>query len=179
MKTTVTLLMLLTLFSFNAFGNDFTEKSDEFNGSGQSLQPFWQVRNGDKSAWELKDGQLVIDAGFNQNLFWTDTTTRFYQVTDKTQFDIETSMVVDYADVCAVAGIVVYSATGDYVTLKLHPYHSNPTAALQFQRHLQGDIWGLPNIYLQIHEGRIPIQMRIKRDGNTYETWYKPDAQGD
>ena len=157
----------------------FTEMSDEFDGNGQVLQSFWQIRNGDKSSWGLKDGQLVVDAGFNQNLLWTDTTTRFYQVTDKTEFDIETSMVVNYADVCAVAGIVVYSATGAYVTLKLHPYHSNPTAALQFQRHFQNDIWGHPNIHLQIHEGRIPIQMRIKRDGDNYETLYKPEAQGD
>ena len=166
------------LVSQTRSGVGFTEMSDEFDGSGQALQSFWQVRNGEKSSWGLKDGQLVVDAGFDQNLFWADTTTRFYQVTDKDQFDIETSMVVDYADACVVAGIVVYSATGDWITLKLHLYHSNPTAVLQFQNLFQGNIRGAPDIHLQTHKGIISIQLRIKRDGDNYETWYKQDAQG-
>ena len=79
--------------------------SDEFSGTSQDLQSFWQVKDGDKSPWELKDGLLVAEAGFDQNLWGADTSTRFYQVTDMDQFDIETSMVVDYADACTVAGI--------------------------------------------------------------------------
>ena len=56
--------------------------SDEFHGTGQDLQSFWQVKDGDKSPWELKDGVLVAEAGFDQNLWGADTSTRFYQVTD-------------------------------------------------------------------------------------------------
>lgn len=104
-----------------------TLKSDEFMGTGQDLESFWQVKDGDKSPWELKDGVLVAEAGFDQNVWGDDTSTRFYQITDQDQFDIETSMTVDYGDACTVAGIIVYSATtkdhqdrdGQWVTLDI------------------------------------------------------------
>ena len=152
---------------------DFTEKSDEFAGNGQTLQSFWQVRNADKSQWELKDGQLLVDAGLNQNLWVGDTTTRFYQVTAKTQFEIETSFIMDYADACAVAGIVIYTPVDEWVTLKLWGY-SNDRAAVQFQRRARGLA---PDTYLLPREGRIPIQMRLKRDSDKYEAWYKLNTQ--
>ena len=38
-----------------------TLMSDEFTGTGQDLQSFWQVKDSDKSPWELKDGLLVAE----------------------------------------------------------------------------------------------------------------------
>ncbi len=167
-----------------------TLMSDEFDGTGQTLKSFWQVKDSEKSPWELKDGLLVAEAGFDQNLWGDDTTTRFYQITDQDEFDIETSMVVDYADACTVAGIVVYSATtkdtqdrdGEWVTLKLwgRGAAQNNNAVLQYQRR-QND--AEPYVGTQPdynpEQGVIPIELRIKREGNEYESWFKPDAQGD
>lgn len=167
-----------------------TLMSDEFDGTGQTLKSFWQVKDSEKSPWELKDGLLVAEAGFDQNLWGDDTTTRFYQITDQDEFDIETSMVVDYADACTVAGIVVYSATtkdtqdrdGEWVTLKLwgRGAAQNNNAVLQYQRR-QND--ASPYVGTQPDynpdQGVIPIELRIKREGDEYESWFKPDAQGD
>ena len=167
-----------------------TLMSDEFDGTGQTLKSFWQVKDSEKSPWELKDGLLVAEAGFDQNLWGDDTTTRFYQITDQDEFDIETSMVVDYADACTVAGIVVYSATtkdtqdrdGEWVTLKLwgRGAAQNNNAVLQYQRR-QND--ADPYVGTQPDynpdQGVIPIELRIKREGDEYESWFKPDAQGD
>ncbi len=158
-----------------------TPQSDTFDGSGQDLQPFWQVQNGDKSSWELKDGQLVVDAGFNQDLWINDTSTRFYQVTDHDRFTVETSMVVDYADVCAVCGLVVTSPTtesslgegGEWVVLKF--YGRRGSSVLQYQNRGRGIE----------HPGYNPIQgptriaMRLERNGDDYTAWFKPDAEGD
>ena len=168
-----------------------TLMSDEFNGNGQDLQSFWQVKDGDKSVWELKDGLLVAEAGFNQDLWGNDTTTRFYQVTDMDQFDIETSMVVDYADACTVAGIVVYSAgtqdhqgrDGQWVTLKLWGRGAGDNnAVLQYQRRENDDeglgyVGELPGY--RPDQGVIPVELRIQRDGDDYESWFKPNAEGD
>ena len=167
-------ITLIVLFSIDSVSAQ-TLQSDEFDGSGQALQPFWQVNNGDKSAWELNNGQLNIDAGFNQNLWASDTTTRFYQATDKTHFEIESSFIMEYADVCSVAGIVIYSPTGEWVTLKLWG-RTNEEVRVQFQSRARELT---PNAFLSPREGRIPIQMRLRRAGDQYEAWYKLDAQGD
>ena len=185
-------LMLTLLLAIGCVTTVFAQTlmSDEFDGTGQTLKSFWQVKDSEKSPWELKDGLLVTEAGFDQNLWGDDTTTRFYQITDQDEFDIETSMVVDYADACTVAGIVVYSATtkdtqdrdGEWVTLKLwgRGAAQNNNAVLQYQRR-QND--ADPYVGTQPdynpEQGVIPIELRIKREGNEYESWFKPDAQGD
>ena len=157
-----------------------TLQSDTFDGSGQNLQPFWQVQNGDKSSWELKDGQLVVDPGFNQDLWQDDTSTRFYQVTDHDQFTVETSMLVDYADVCAVSGLVVTSpttessyGTGEWVMLKFWGRHGS--SVLQYQN--RGAGIELPD-YNPV-QGPTRIAMRLERNGDDYTAWYKPDAEGE
>ncbi len=169
-----------------------TLMSDEFEGTGQDLQSFWQVKDGDKSPWELKEGLLVAEAGFDQNVWGDDTSTRFYQVTDMQQFDVETSMVVDYADACTVAGILVYSATtkdhqdrdGQWVTLKLwgRGAAQDNNAVLQYQRR-QNDDGALGYVGTQPDyqpdQGVIPIELRVARDGDDYEAWFKPNAEGD
>ena len=107
---------------------DFPEgvlHSDEFDGI--DLQPFWNVQNGDEGPNMLSGGNLVVEGGFNQNLWEVDSSTRFYQTTNQEQFTVETSMIVDHRDVCSIAGLVIKSATiddhpnssGDWVILKL------------------------------------------------------------
>ena len=169
-----------------------TLMSDEFDGSGQDLQSFWQVKDGDKSPWELKGGMLMAEAGFDQNVWTDDTSTRFYQITDQAQFDIETAMTVDYGDACTVAGIIVYSATtkdhqdrdGQWVTLKLwgRGAAQNNNAVLQYQRR-QNDDAALGYVGTQPDynpaQGVIPVELRVKRDGDEYESWFKPNAEGD
>ncbi|RKU25444.1 hypothetical protein C6495_18875 [Candidatus Poribacteria bacterium] len=185
-------LMLMLLLAIGCVNTLFAQTlmSDEFDGTGQTLKSFWQVKDSEKSPWELKDGLLVAEAGFDQNLWGDDTTTRFYQITDQDEFDIETSMVVDYADACTVAGIVVYSATtkdsqdrdGEWVTLKLwgRGAAQNNNAVLQYQRR-QND--AAPYVGTQAdynpEQGVIPIELRIKREGDEYESWFKPNAEGD
>ena len=184
--------MLTLLLAIGCVNTLFAQTlmSDEFDGTGQTLKSFWQVKDSEKSPWELKDGLLVAEAGFDQNLWGDDTTTRFYQITDQDEFDIETSMVVDYADACTVARIVVYSATtkdsqdrdGEWVTLKLwgRGAAQNNNAVLQYQRR-QND--AAPYVGTQAdynpEQGVIPIELRIKREGDEYESWFKPNAEGD
>lgn len=188
----ITCIVAILLLSVCLIPGVFAQNlmSDEFHGTGQDLQSFWQVKDGDKSPWALQDGLLVAEAGFDQNLWGDDTSTRFYQVTDQDQFDIETSMVVDYGDACTVAGIVVYSATtkdsqnrdGEWVTLKLwgRGAAQDNNAVLQYQRR-QND--AAPYVGVQPDympdQGVIPIELRIKRDGDEYESWFKPNAEGD
>lgn len=169
-----------------------TLMSDEFMGTGQDLQSFWQVKDGDKSPWELKDGVLVAEAGFDQNVWAADTSTRFYQITDQDQFDIETSMTVDYGDACTVAGIMVYSATtkdhqdrdGQWVTLKLwgRGAAQGNNAVLQYQRR-ENDSADLGYVGTQPDynpaQGVLPLELRVRRDGDEYESWFKPNAEGD
>ena len=186
----VAVLLLSVGLVSGVFAQDLM--SDEFDGSGQDLQSFWQVKDGDKSPWELKGGGLVAEAGFDQNVWGSDTSTRFYQVTDQDQFDIETSMVVDYADACTVAGLIVYSATtkdhqnrdGQWVTLKLwgRGAAQDNNAVLQYQRR-ENDSADLGYVGTQADynpkQGVIPIELRVKRDGDEYESWFKPNAEGD
>ena len=167
-------------------------KSDEFDGSGQDIESFWKVNNGDKSEWELNDGKLTVTAGFNQNLWANDDSTRYYQVVDQDEFDIETSMIADYADGSIVAGLIVYSAgtkdsrgrDGEWVTLKLwgRGAAQGNNAVLQYQRR-ENDAANLGYVGTQPDynpaQGVIPIEMRLKRQGNDYEAWFKPNAEGD
>ena len=168
-----------------------TLQSDEFDGSGQNLQSFWEVQNtffqiqaGNEGSYMLSDGNLVVEGAFHQNLWDDDRTRRFYQVTDQEKFSVETSLIFDHKDVCAVAGLAIKSPTqNQWVTLKMWGYGvedpwggSGNTAVLQFQHR-----------ELHLHNvsgynppgGNIPIAMRLSRDGDTYTAWYKPDAQGE
>ncbi len=166
-------------------------QSDEFDGSGQNLQSFWVVQNtfwhvqeGNEGSYMLSDGNLVVEGAFYQNLWDVDYTRRFYQVTDQEKFSVETSLIFDHKDVCAVAGLIIKSPTqNEWVTLKMWgqgaegAFGNLPnTAKLEFQhreRHLQHAFGYNPA------GGNIPIALRLDRDGDNYKAWYKPDAQGE
>ncbi len=167
-------------------------QSDEFNGSGQDVSSFWNIQNGDKSNWELKDGMLVVEAGFGLNVWQNDDSTRYSQTVDQDEFDIETSLIADYADGSIVTGLIVYSAgtkdsqgrDGEWVTLKLwgRGAAQGNNAVLQYQRR-QNDSGALGYVGTQPDynpaQGVLPIEMRLKREGNVYESWFKPNAEGD
>ena len=101
-------------------------------------------------------------------------------------------MTVDYGDACTVAGIIVYSATtkdhqdrdGQWVTLKLwgRGAAQGNNAVLQYQRR-QNDDAALGYVGTQPDynpdQGVIPVELRVKRDGDEYESWFKPNAEGD
>ena len=183
----------------------FTLQSDEFDSSN-SLQSFWNVQNGDEGPHMLSNGGLVVEGGFNQNLWIVDSSTRFYQVTNQEQFTVETSMVYDHKDVCSIAGLVIKASTGDWVLLKLwgHGAEDEFGNIANINQHQPISHAGVPNTaFLQFqHRGRaansglqqpggigvegynppagnIPIAMRLDRDGDTYKAWYKPDAEGE
>ena len=166
-------------------------QSDEFDGSGQALQPFWNVQNtfshvqaGNTGSYMLSNGNLVVEGAFYQNLWDADYTRRFYQVTDQEKFSVATSLIFDHKDVCAVAGLIIKSPTqNEWVTMKLWgqgavgAFGNQPnTAKLEFQhreRHLLAAFGYNPA------GGNIPIALRLDRDGDTYTAWYKPEAQGE
>lgn len=187
-------LFSIMLFSICVFSNVCSAAlmSDEFTGNGQAISDFWNIKNGDKSDWEQKDGNLVVIAGFNLNVWANEDSTRYSQTVDQDEFDIETSMVVDYADGSIVTGLIVYSAgtkdhndrDGQWVTLKLwgRGAAQGNNAVLQYQRR-QNDDAALGYVGTQPDynpaQGIIPIELRIKREGDDYESWFKPNAEGD
>ncbi len=191
MKKTVCLISILLMsVSVMSFVHAANLQSDEFDGSGQDVSSFWNIQNGDKSEWELKDGMLTIVAGFNQNLWANDDSTRYTQTVDQDEFDIETSLIADYADGSIVAGLIVYSAStkdhkdrdGEWVTLKLWGRGGgDKNAVLQYQRRENDNAPGYVGTQPDYKpaQGVIPIEMRIKREGNVYESWFKPNAEGD
>ena len=185
----VTAMLLVVAASNNSNAQGL--QSDEFDGSGQNLQSFWEVQNtfwhvqeGNEGSYMLSDGNLVVEGAFYQNLWDADYTRRFYQVTDQKNFSVETSLIFDHKDVCAVAGLIIKSPTqNEWVTLKMWgqsaegAFGNAPnTAKLEFQhreRHILGAFG-----YIR-PGGKIPIALRLDRDGDNYTAWYKPDAQGE
>ena len=160
-----------------------TLQSDKFDG--QELQSFWNVQNGDQSPYELKDGKLVVQGGFNQNIFRDDTSTRFYQVIDQSKFSVETSLIFDHRDICSVAGLIIKSPSqNEWVLLKLwghgvaHSWVRNRnTVYLQFQHRGREIVQFVPGY--NPPAGNVPVVLRIDRDGDNYKAWYKPDVQGE
>ena len=191
-KLIVALLVALLLVAATPYvSNAQGLQSDEFDGSGQALQPFWHVQNtfwhdqpGNTGSYRLNNGNLVVEGAFYQNLWEADYSRRFYQVTDQEKFSAETSLIFDHKDVCAIAGLVIKSPTqNEWVVLKLWGQGaeglfgwSAHTAHLQFQRR-EHHIVDVPDSVRAA--GNIATTMRLNRNGDNYTAWYKPDAQGE
>ena len=162
-----------------------TLQSDTFDGTGQNLQSFWEVQNGDQGPYALSDGKLVVQGSFNQNVWTEDTSTRFYQVTDQSKFSAETSLIFDHRDVCSVAGLIIKSPSqNEWVSLKLwghgvaHSFVRNQNSVyLQFQHRGREIVQFVPGY--NPPAGNVPVALRLDRDGDDYKAWYKPDAQGE
>ena len=170
-------------------------QSDEFEGS--SLSKFWSIDNPKVGKFEVSDGKLKVVGGFNGNVWGNSDTLIFYQEVSQQSFDISTSFLNDYSGASTVAGILVKSETtkdtkdrvGEWVTLKLWGRGDDSNnAVLQYQRRENDSeadgyvgIWGENDAAKTYNPkaGKIPIAMRLKREGNTYETWFKPEGKGD
>ncbi len=157
-------------------------QSDDFDG--QELESYWHIQNGDKSPYELIDGKLVVEGGLNQDLWRNDTTTRFYQITNEDQFTVESSFVFDHDNSCSVVGLVISSPTtkdrygrdGEWVTLKAWGQSHRTDLALQ-QRELSTS--GAISLVDTPPKGDIPMAMRMQRDGDNYNAWYKSEGEGE
>lgn len=170
-------------------------QSDEFEGS--SLSKFWSIDNPKVGKFEVSDGKLKVVGGFNGNVWGNSDALIFYQEVSQQSFDISTSFLNDYSGASTVAGILVKSETtkdtkdrvGEWVTLKLWGRGDDSNnAVLQYQRRENDSeadgyvgIWGENDAAKTYNPkaGKIPIAMRLKREGNTYETWFKPEGKGD
>ena len=167
---------------------DFPEgvlHSDEFDGI--DLQPFWNVQNGNEGLNMLSGGNLVVEGGFNQNLWEVDSSTRFYQTTNQEQFTVEMSMIVDHRDVCSIAGLVIKSATiddhpdssGDWVILKLwgHGAEDEFGNIANINNHRPISHPGTPNTaFLQFqHRGRA-ADSSLQQPGGIGVEGYNPPA---
>ena len=164
-------------------------QSDEFEGS--KLSEFWNIDNPKVGEFKISGGKLNVTGGFNGNVWGSSDALFFYQEVSQRNFDITTDFVADYKGGSVVAGLLVESETtkdskdrdGEWVTLKLWGRGGNDNnAVLQYQRR-ENDAPALGYVgtvkdYLP-EAGQIPISLRLKRDGDTYETWFKPDGKGD
>jgi len=170
-------------------------QSDEFEGS--SLSKFWSIDNPKVGKFEVNGGKLKVVGGFNGNVWGNSDALIFYQEVSQQSFDISTNFLNDYSGASTVAGILVKSETtqdnqkrdGEWVTLKLwgRGADNGDNAVLQYQRR-QNDAADLGYVgtfkfadgkNYQPKAGKISIAMRLKREGNTYETWFKPEGKGD
>ena len=164
-------------------------KSDNFDGG--SLDPVWNVQNPNNADWAVEGGTLRITGEHNSNVWAEDTATRFTQTTSQ-DFDVETSALIHYLDASVVAGITAYSATtqdingrdGEWVTLKLwgRGAAQDNNAVLQYQRRENDDgAFGYVGTQADYNppQGDIPIGLRVRRTGDEYTSWFKPDDAGD
>jgi len=169
-------------------------QSDEFEGS--SLSKFWSIDNPKVGKFEVNGGKLKVVGGFNGNVWGNSDALIFYQEVSQQSFDISTNFLNDYSGASTVAGILVKSETtkdskkrdGEWVTLKLWGRGGGDNnAVLQYQRRENdaGDLGYVGTFKFkdgktyQPKAGKISIAMRLKREGNTYETWFKPEGKGD
>jgi len=163
-------------------------QSDDFNGS--KLGAIWKIDNPKKAKWEVNNGNLKVVGGLNANVWAGADAAFYYQETDQKSFDVETTVVVDYAKGSTVTGILILSETTkdsqgrkpEWITLKLWGRGGGDNnAVLQYQRRENDNLKGLVGEQPDYKPpaGIIPISLRVKRDGNTYESWFKPSAKGD
>ena len=162
-------------------------QSDDFNGS--KLSSIWKIDNPKKAKWGVNGGNFNVVGGLKANVWGNVDATFFYQETNQKSFDVETTVVVDYAKGSTVTGILISSETTkdkagrkpEWVTLKLWGRGGGDNnAVLQYQRREDNGLKGLVGEQPDYKPpaGIIPISLRIKRDGNTYESWFKPNAKG-
>jgi hypothetical protein len=158
-------------------------QSDDFNGS--KLSSVWEIDNPKKSKWGVDGGKFSVVGGINANVWQNVDATFFYQETDQKSFDVETTVVVDYAKGSTVTGILILSETTkdskgrkpEWITLKLWGRGGGDNnAVLQYQRRENDNLKGLVGTQPDYKPpaGIISVSLRVKRDGNTYDTsrWF-------
>ena len=188
--TSICLLCILGLVALPvSAGLKDVLQSDEFEGS--KLSDMWSIDNPDVGKFQVSGGKLNVTGGFNGNVWGNSDALIFYQEVSQKSFDISTDFVNTYKGGSTVAGILIKSETtkdskdrdGEWVTLKLWGRGGDDNnAVLQYQRRENdaGDLGyvGVTPDYLP-PAGEIAISLRVKRDGDTYESWFKPEGKGD
>ncbi len=166
---------------------------DPFDGNSlQNNNWKWKASNvegAEPNEWDVgntKEGWLHITGEVNRNLWPSDTTNRLYQVPEG-DFDVETHVYINYTGGCVVSGLTAYSPTtkdrqnrdGEWVTIKLWGRQND--AIIQWQKRqfdggegLRGHVPGF-----QDPAGEMDIYMRLSREGNTFNAWWKREANED
>ena len=194
--TSICLLCILGLVALPvSAGLKDVLQSDEFEGS--KLSDIWSIDNPDVGKFQVSGGKLNVTGGFNGNVWGDSDALFFYQEVSQKNFDITTDFVHTYDGECStVAGLLVKSETtkddndrdGEWVTLKLwgRAADNGSDAVLQYQRRESDAGEGYVGVFKDTDgveykpkAGDITISMRIKRDGDTYESWFKPEGKGD
>ena len=168
-------------------------QSDEFEGS--ELSKIWSVDNPDVGTFEVSGGKLNITAGSGDT--WASIDSLFcYQEVSQKSFDISASFEYTYDNCSNVTGLMVSSETtedsqgrmGEWVTLKMwgRDASNGSNAVVQYQRR-QND--AAPYVgtfsfengdeYTPEEKGQHSVAFRLKREGDTYESWFKPEGKGE
>lgn len=167
-----------------------TSLSDPFeNGTLQNPNWNWQAEpptwDGSGGAWDIgdtRDSHLFIETEPNRNLWANDATHLLYQEIETDTFDVETRFTVRWNTTSGVTGLLVKSpADDDWVTLKFWARDASARGFIQFDRKLNqrpqdglsGNAWQSP-----VH-GELDLFFRLAKDGDTYSSWYKTEADTD
>lgn len=155
--------------------------SDPFeNGTLQNPNWKWQAEPPVWDIGETRYNHLFIDTEPNRNLWVTDATHLLYQEIDTDVFDVETRFTVKWDTPSGVTGIVVKSPTDDnWVALKFWARDASARGIIQFDSKMDqsggftGNAWQSP-----VH-GVLDLHFRLTKDGDTYASWYKTEADTD
>lgn len=168
-------------------------QSDEFEGS--ELSKIWSIDNPDVGTFEVSGGKLNINAGSGDTYVTLDSLFIYQEVSQKS-FDISTSFTYNYEDTSNVTGLIAYSETtkdlkdrdGEWVTLKLwgRPAANGNNAVVQYQRRENDADPYVGTFKFENGDDYLPkvgeetkVAFRLKRDGDTYESWFKPEGKGE
>lgn len=164
---------------------------DPFEGNSlQNPNWKWSIEPIEWDVGKTRSGWLHVKGELNRNLWQSDTTNRLYQEHND-DFDVETHLIMDYKPSSTVAGLVAYSPTtkdhqnraGEWVTLKLwgRGAAQGSNAVLQYQKREFDGGEGLVAVVPGFQEpaGAIEVYMRLKREGDTFTSWWKRKAEDD
>ncbi len=176
---------IVTVTAFLAGVVQAASLGDPFDGNSlQNPNWSWSIEPKEWDVGQTKTGWLHVKGEVNRNLWASDTTNRLYQERDG-DFDVETHVFMDYKPSSTVAGLVAYSPTtkdrqgraGEWVTLKLwgRGAAQGSNAVLQYQKREfdagEGLVGTVPGF--QEPAGPMDVFMRLKREGDTFTSWYK------
>ncbi len=155
-----------------------TSFGDPFDGNGlQNSNWKWQNEPPTWDVGKTRDGFLYIDCEPNRNIWANDASHFLYQETDAEMFDVETHFFAKWDTNSGVNGLLVKSqADNNWVTLKFWGQGAGPKGQIQFQTkqvNIVGNAGWTPEF------GDTELFLRLKKDGNSYTSWYKTEDGAD
>lgn len=162
---------------------EVTSLGDPFE-NGKLQNPNWKWQN-EPPVWDIgetRDNHLFMDTEPNRNLWVTDATHLLYQEIETDVFDVETKFMVRWDTSSGVTGLVVKSPADDnWVTLKFWARDASARGFIQFDSKANqsrrdgftGGAWQSPVT------GELDLFFRLAKDGDTYTSWYKTEANTD